>query len=171
MNAPRQTRHAHAATMLAAAIGLSLAAGAAWSAGPIADASAQDQSTQQLQKTQSDVMPPPANTTDANRGARTDRDAATQADRVQDQRAGTATDRWSTEGTPPTDANRASQWNHLDADGDGRISRSEGSSDPDFSSNFEMMDANSDGYINNTEMGTRGSMDHDMHEPEEDEQR
>lgn len=57
-------------------------------------------------------------------------------------------------------------WKQLDSDGDGRISRSEGSVDPDFERNFEMMDTDSDGYVTDNEMD--GHDPTDVPEPEED---
>lgn len=69
---------------------------------------------------------------------------------------------------PPAQARDDFRWSELDADGDGRISRSEGSADPDFDSNFEMMDADSDGYINQTELDDRDPAD--VPEPEEEDE-
>lgn len=65
------------------------------------------------------------------------------------------------------DAERADiDWKQLDSDGDGRISRNEGSVDPDFDRNFEMMDTDSDGYITGSEMD--GHDPTGVSEPEED---
>ncbi len=67
--------------------------------------------------------------------------------------------------TPPTADRDDVRANPLDTDGDGRISRAEGSADADFERNFEMMDVDSDGYLDPAELG-----EHDparMPEPEE----
>lgn len=42
-------------------------------------------------------------------------------------------------------------WARLDTDGDGQISRSEGSADAEFKADFSTMDADSDGYISDSE--------------------
>ena len=52
---------------------------------------------------------------------------------------------------PPTEVRSDFSWDELDADGDGRISRSEGSANPDFDSNFEMTDVDGDGYVTRAE--------------------
>ncbi|WP_222565357.1 hypothetical protein [Novilysobacter antarcticus] len=52
---------------------------------------------------------------------------------------------------PPSEVRDDFRWDELDADGDGRISRSEGSANPDFDSNFEMTDADGDGYVTRAE--------------------
>ena len=52
---------------------------------------------------------------------------------------------------PPSDIRDNFRWDELDADGDGRISLSEGSANPDFDSNFEMTDADGDGYVTRAE--------------------
>ena len=53
----------------------------------------------------------------------------------------------------PTEAPRNEVSAHaLDADGDGRISRVEGSADADFERNFEMMDVDSDGFLDQGEL-------------------
>lgn len=71
--------------------------------------------------------------------------------------------------TPVVDTTRTHMdWKQLDSDGDGRISRSEGSVDPDFDRNFEMMDTDSDGYITGSEMDDRDPTG--LSEPEEDDE-
>lgn len=67
--------------------------------------------------------------------------------------------------TPPSEVRDDFRWNELDADGDGRISRTEGSANPDFDSNFEMTDADSDGYVTQAEQYARDARN--KPEPEE----
>lgn len=115
-------------SMLAATFGLIAAVGTAWSAPPATSAPAvQDQTSQQLEVMEQEVMPPPVNA---------------------------------------TDIDRDHPWSPLDADGDGRISRDEGSVDPDFTANFDMVDSDRDGYINRAEMDARDAVE-DIPEPEE----
>jgi EF hand domain-containing protein len=42
-------------------------------------------------------------------------------------------------------------WTRLDADGDGRVSATEGSADTDFNTDFATMDADHDGYVTDAE--------------------
>ena len=54
--------------------------------------------------------------------------------------------------TPPEALRNEVSAHALDADGDGRISRAEGSADADFERNFEMMDVDSDGFLDQGEL-------------------
>lgn len=45
-------------------------------------------------------------------------------------------------------------WTRLDADGDGKISTTEGAADADFNTDFAVMDADRDGFVTDTEYRT-----------------
>jgi hypothetical protein len=52
---------------------------------------------------------------------------------------------------PPAAIVQRDTWTRLDADGDGRISTTEGAVDVEFSSGFATMDADGDGFVTDTE--------------------
>ncbi|QOW19314.1 hypothetical protein INQ41_11915 [Lysobacter ciconiae] len=83
---------------------------------------AQDQSSTALDKVEQEIAPPPV---------------ISDSDKILQ--------------SPPSEVRDDFQWNELDTDGDGRISRSEGSVNADVHSNFEMTDTNGDGYITQAE--------------------
>lgn len=140
MKTSRLVRRSNPA-VLPAAIGLALIAGMAFAA----PAAAQEQTADQLDKMEQEIAPPPVIDTDADIHAE-------EAD------------------APPSGVRDDFRWDQLDADGDGRISRSEGSADPDFDSNFEMVDADSDGYIDDTELDEDDPVDQLEPEEEDDSQ-
>lgn len=126
-------------TLLASAAWLTLISGLACAV----PATAQEQTADPLEKVEDAVSPPPI---------------ITEGDELVVDQASE---------TPPSEVRDDFRWNELDADGDGRISRSEGSADPDFDSNFEMTDADSDGYVTQAEQDARDAANEP--EPEEDE--
>lgn len=75
---------------------------------------------------------------------------------------------------PPRDAAAAHRlaWDELDADGDGRITRTEAEVNADFKSRFELLDADHDGVVTDVEYrasdrvnATRGRDDAAHHDP------
>lgn len=131
--------------VLPGAVGLALIAGMAFAA----PAAAQEQTADQLDKMEQEIAPPPVIDTDADNDIDID---AEEAD------------------APPSEVRDDFRWDQLDADGDGQISRSEGSADPDFDSNFEMVDADSDGYVDDTELDEDDPVDQPEPEEEDDSQ-
>lgn len=51
----------------------------------------------------------------------------------------------------PSAVARSDKWTQLDADGDGRISATEASADPDFYTHLSVMDADGDGFVSAAE--------------------
>lgn len=128
-------------SLLAGATSLALVSGLAFAT----PAAAQEQTADPLEKVEEAISPPPI----ISEGDELVVDPAAEA--------------------PPSQVRDDFRWDELDADGDGRISRSEGSANPDFDSNFEMTDADSDGYVTQEERDARSKLDEPELE-EEDEQ-
>ena len=129
-------------TLLAGAASVALVSGLAFAT----PAAAQEQTADPLEKVEEVMSPPPI---------------ISDGDELVVDRAAEA---------PPSEVRDDFRWDELDADRDGRISRSEGSANPDFDSNFEMTDADSDGYVTEAERDTRSRLDEPEPE-EEDEQK